>query len=46
MKGDYRSEEEQYELENKIEKVNRGTSASIEVHGRQWSEQLQEELTR
>jgi len=45
-KGLYRTEEEQLEIEKELEKINRSTKINIEIEGRLWSEQLQEELTR
>jgi exonuclease III len=45
-KGTSRTEKEQIELEEQIEKVNRNTESSIDIQGIVWSEQLQEELIR
>ena len=41
-----RTEEEQIEIEQEIEKINQKTESSIIILGTLWSEQLQEELTR
>ena len=44
--GTRRTEEEQIEIEQEIEKINQKTESSIIILGTLWSEQLQEELTR
>ena len=41
-----RTEKEQIEIEQEIEKINQKTELSIIILGTLWSEQLQEELTR